>query len=137
MAIAPVNLVRRVLEYAVGRIPPGKILMGIPLYGYDWTVPAPQGTLARTVTPPQAVELAARHGVNINFDQTAQAPWFRYVDEAGAHHEVWFEDARSSVAAHALIERFGLRGASYWNLVLSYPQNWAALEDRCTVQKQS
>ncbi|HOI37548.1 MAG TPA: LysM peptidoglycan-binding domain-containing protein [Bacillota bacterium] len=137
MAIAPVNLVRRVLEYAVTQIPPGKILMGIPLYGYDWTVPAPQGTFARTVTPSQADALAARHGVNISFDQTAQAPWFQYVDEAGAQHEVWFEDVRSSVAAHALIDAFGLRGASYWNVMYDYPQNWLALEDRYTVRKQS
>ncbi len=137
MAIAPVNLVRRVLEYAVTQIPPGKILMGIPLYGYDWTVPAPSGTFAKTVTPSQAVDLAARHGVNISFDHTAQAPWFRYVDEAGAHHEVWFEDIRSSVAAHALIETFRLSGASYWNLMYDYPQNWLALEDRYIVRKVS
>ncbi|HON41649.1 MAG TPA: LysM peptidoglycan-binding domain-containing protein [Bacillota bacterium] len=137
MAIAPVNLVRRVLEYAVTQIPPGKILMGIPLYGYDWTVPAPPGTFARTVTPSQAVDLASRYGVNISFDQTAQAPWFRYVDEAGAQHEVWFEDVRSSVAAHALIGAFRLRGASYWNVMYDYPQNWLALEDRYTVRKQS
>ena len=137
MAIAPVNLVRRVLEYAVTRIPSSKILMGIPLYGYDWTVPAPPGAFARTVTPPQAVDLAARYGVDISFDQTAQAPWFRYVDETGAQHEVWFEDIRSSVAAHALIETFGLRGASYWNLMYDYPQNWLALEDRYMVRKVS
>ncbi len=137
MAIAPVNLVRQVLEYAVARIPPSKILMGIPLYGYDWTVPAQPGAFARTVTPPQAVELAARYGVDISFDQIAQAPWFRYVDSAGAQHEVWFEDIRSSVAAHALIETFGLRGASYWNVMYDYPQNWLALEDRYIVSKLS
>jgi spore germination protein len=135
MAIAPVNLVRRVLEYAVTRIPPSKVLMGIPLYGYDWIVPAPPGAFARTVTPPRAVELAARYGVDISFDQTAQAPWFRYTDEAGAQHEVWFEDIRSSVAAHALIDTFGLRGASYWNVMYDYPQNWLALEDRHIVRK--
>ncbi len=136
MAVAPVNLVRRVLEYAVRLIPPGKILMGMPLYGYDWTVPAPAGTLANTVTPPQAVELAARYGVNISFDDVAQAPWFRHVDQSGAQHEVWFEDVRSAVAAYALIETFGLRGASYWNLAFNYPQNWLALEDRFIVQKR-
>jgi spore germination protein len=137
MAIAPVNLVRRVLEYAVSTMPPSKILMGIPLYGYDWTVPAPEGAFARTVTPPQAVEVAARHGVNIDFDRIAQAPWFRYADEAGAQHEVWFEDVRSSVAAHALIETFRLRGSSYWNLLYDYPQNWLTLEDHYVVQKRS
>lgn len=135
MAIAPVNLVRRVLDYAVTRIPARKILMGIPLYGYDWTVPAPPGKLADTVTLSQAREIAARFGEDINFDETAKAPWFRYTDTSGAQHEVWFEDVRSSVAAHSLISDYGLRGASYWNLLFDFPQNWLALEDRYIVRK--
>ncbi|HEX2953773.1 MAG TPA: LysM peptidoglycan-binding domain-containing protein, partial [Bacillota bacterium] len=39
MAIAPINLVRRALTYALTQIPPEKILQGIPLYGYDWKLP--------------------------------------------------------------------------------------------------
>jgi spore germination protein len=135
MAVAPVNLVRRVLDYAVTQIPPGKILMGIPLYGYDWPVPLPPGRLANTVTPAQATAIAAATNTDINFDATAQAPWFRYTDETGTRHEVWFSDVRSSVAAHALISEYGLRGASYWNLVLEFPQNWLALADRYQVRK--
>ncbi|MGB4337869.1 MAG: LysM peptidoglycan-binding domain-containing protein [Bacillota bacterium] len=135
MAVAPVNLVQRVLDYAVAHIPPGKILMGIPLYGYDWPVPLPPGRLAATVTPAQAVDIAAAHNTDISFDETAQAPWFRYIDETGSQHEVWFSDVRSSVAAHALIDTYGLRGASYWNLVLDFPQNWLALADRYAVRK--
>ena len=52
-----------------------------------------------------------------------------------SQHEVWFSDVRSSVAAHALIDTYGLRGASYWNLVLDFPQNWLALADRYAVRK--
>ena len=33
MAVAPVNKVRQVLDYAMDVIPPGKILMGVPNYG--------------------------------------------------------------------------------------------------------
>ena len=36
--MAPYNQVRRVLQYAVTEIPAGKILMGIPNYGYDWVI---------------------------------------------------------------------------------------------------
>ena len=39
MAVAPVNKVRQVVEYAVTRIAPSKIDLGIPNYGYDWTLP--------------------------------------------------------------------------------------------------
>ena len=32
------------------------------------------------------VELAARYGVAIRFDERAQSPWFRYTDEGGREH---------------------------------------------------
>ena len=62
MAVSPVDQVRRVLNYAVSVIPPEKILMGMPNYGYDWTLPYKQGTAARTVTNTGAIELALREG---------------------------------------------------------------------------
>ena len=39
MAVAPLPNVRRVLDYAVTEIPPEKIYLGIPNYGYDWPLP--------------------------------------------------------------------------------------------------
>ena len=36
MAVAPINNVRQVIEYGLTQIPPEKILMGIPNYGYDY-----------------------------------------------------------------------------------------------------
>lgn len=39
MAVAPINKVREVLDYAVTEIPREKILMGVPNYGYDWKLP--------------------------------------------------------------------------------------------------
>ena len=50
MAVAPVDQVRRVVEYAVSRIDPAKINLGIPNYGYDWTLPFSEGApRARTI----------------------------------------------------------------------------------------
>ena len=39
MAVAPIDQVRRVVEYALTRIPREKISLGIPNYGYDWALP--------------------------------------------------------------------------------------------------
>lgn len=44
MAVAPIDKVRQVLEYAVQEIPVEKIMMGIPNYGYDWELPYVRGT---------------------------------------------------------------------------------------------
>lgn len=134
-AIAPINKVRDILDYAVTVIPRDKILMGVPLYGRDWEIPWVEGTFARTVSPKGAVELAARQGVPIQYDETYQSPFFYYVDETGQRHEVWFEDARSMQAKYDTIKDYRLRGASYWVLGQPFPQNWAVLQDNFTVRK--
>ncbi len=39
MAVAPINMVRRVAEYALTEIPAEKISLGIPNYGNDAVFP--------------------------------------------------------------------------------------------------
>ena len=128
MAVAPLPNVRRVVEYALTEIPAGKILLGIPNYGYDWTLPFVSGeSRATSISNQYAITLAANNNAVISFDSEAQAPYFRYLDENNREHEVWFEDARSIRAKLALISRYDLLGAGYWNLMRPFPQNWLVL----------
>lgn len=128
MAVAPLPNVRQVVEYALTEIPARKIWLGVPNYGYDWPLPFVQGeTRATSISSQQAVALARRYGVAIQYDNKAQSPWFQYTDESGQNHEVWFEDARSIRAKLALIPEYGLIGAGYWNLMREFPQNWVVL----------
>lgn len=78
-----------------------------------------------------------RHKVDIQYDETAQAPFFRYTDENQRRHEVWFEDARSIQAKFNLIKELHLRGISYWKLGLSFPQNWLLLNDQFHIVKET
>lgn len=135
MAVAPLDMVRRVLDYAVSVMPAGKILMGVPNYGYNWTLPFVQGSAARPVTNIQAVTLAGQTGAAIQFDETAQAPFFRYTDGDGRRHEVWFEDARSLRAKYALVQEYGLAGVSFWNLNTLFRTNFLVLESMYSVEK--
>ncbi len=129
MAVAPINQVRRVVEYAVTEIPPEKIDLGIPNYGYDWPLPFERGfTKATTIGNVQAVGIAVREGAEIRFDELAQSPYFRYTDElSGVEHEVWFEDVRSLQAKFELIKEFGLRGCGYWQIMQWFRANWLLL----------
>ena len=128
MAVAPLPNVRQVVEYALTEIPAQKIWLGVPNYGYDWPLPFVQGqTRATSISSQQAVALARQYGVEIQYDSWAQSPWFRYTDERGTMHEVWFEDARSIQAKLALIPEYRLTGAGYWNLMREFPQNWLVL----------
>ncbi|WP_223596724.1 glycosyl hydrolase family 18 protein [Neobacillus bataviensis] len=136
MAVSPIDQVKKVLDYAVTEIPSNKILMGQNLYGYDWTLPFVQGSVARAVSPQQAIQLAAEHNVPIQYDTKAQAPHFNYIDRSGKKHEVWFEDARSIQAKFNLIKQMNLRGMSYWKLGLAFPQNWLLIVDNFNVTKR-
>ena len=129
MAVAPLPSVRQVVEYAVTEIPPSKLFLGIPAYGYDWPLPYQQGvTRSRSLSPEAAVNLAVRYGSAIQYDETAQTPWFRYRASDGVIHEVWFEDARSIQAKLELVCAYQLQGAGYWNLMRPFPQNWPVLD---------
>lgn len=135
-AVAPLNEVVKVLQYALSVIPADKIVMGMPLYGYNWTLPYVQGgPWAPTISPHEAVKLAARQGAEIQYDNESQSPFFNYYDEQGREHVVWFEDARSVQAKFNIVKTYGLRGVSYWVLGLAFPQNWFLLNANFQIKK--
>lgn len=134
-AVAPVDLVEKVLQYAVTVIPSKKILMGIPNYGYNWTLPYVPGSAARSLSHTASVDLAAEVKAEIQFDTKAQSPFFRYYDSSRIQHEVWFEDARSIEAKLKLVDKYHLGGVSYWTINSFFPQNWLVLDSMYNVRK--
>lgn len=118
LSVSPINSVRRVLDYGVTQIPPEKILMGMSNYGYDWRLPFVQGeSKAEKLTNYQALARAEYYGVDVQYDEEAQAPFFTYTSPDGSEHIVWFEDERSWRARLALVEEYGLAGISIWNIM--------------------
>lgn len=135
-AVAPLEPVRQVVEYAVGEIGAEKLLLGIPNYGYDWPLPFVAGqTLARSLSNPEAVQLAVDYGAEIQFDQTQQTPWFQYTDGQGQAHEVWFEDARSCRVKYELVSQYGLRGVGFWNFMRPFAQGFQVLNAMFQIQE--
>lgn len=120
MAIAPIDKVEQVVQYAVSEIPSDKLLLGIPNYAYDWTLPFKKGDAAQSMSNNAAVSLARQKGAQIEFDNTAMTPFFTYYDQNGAQHEVWFEDARSVAAKMQLLRDYQLAGYSIWNIMSFY-----------------
>ena len=136
MAVAPINMVRRVVDYAVTAIPREKLSLGIPNYGYDWALPYERGvTRAKTINNHQAVQLAIDFGVDIRFDETAMSPYFRYW-QYGVQHEVWFEDVRSIKAKFDLIKEYELSGVGYWQLMSLFRANWLMLNEMFYIERE-
>lgn len=134
MAIAPINSVEKVINYAVSKIPPNKILMGIPNYGYDWEVPYVKGVRATSVSNTEAINIARNNNAIIKYDEKSQSPYFNYTKN-NQEHQVWFEDARSIKAKLLLAKKNNLSGISYWTIDKFFPQNWLVLSNLFEIKK--
>ncbi len=136
MAVSPLPQVRQVVEYALTEFRPSQLYLGIPNYGYDWTLPYRSGSRAKSLSNVEAVRLAWNRHAAIRYDEQAQSPWFRYVDGRGTEHEVWFEDARSIKAKLNLAFDYSLYGVGYWNLDRPFPQNWVVLNAMADIRSE-
>ncbi|KKK37852.1 chitinase [Mesobacillus campisalis] len=129
--ISPLWWVEQVIAYAVGQIPPKKLQIAMPLYGYDKVIPG-NLTLARSLLASQ--NLAISNWRPIQFDLRSQSPHFRY-RQNNQEHVVWFEDIRTTIAKFRLIDIYGLAGTTFWQLSLPAPQNWAYIRNAIQVVK--
>ncbi|QBD87100.1 LysM peptidoglycan-binding domain-containing protein [Clostridium tetani] len=134
-AISPINRIREVLDYAVTVIPKDKIYFGFQIYARDWVIPHVQGQEAQTFSIQEAIRRANRYNAVIQYDPVAQSPFYRYRDNNGVMHEVWFEDPRSAQAKFDLVKEYDLAGISYWALGFPFPQNWTLLADNFIIKK--
>lgn len=125
MAVAPIPSVRKVLDYAVSRISRDKIYMGLPNYGYDWTLPFVRGvSRAVTIGYERAIATALRYHAEVSYDPVSMAPYIEYMDENEREHVIWFEDVRSMQEKFKLIQEYRFFGGGYWNLMRFFRANW-------------
>lgn len=134
-AISPIDQIRKVLDYAITVIPREKIYFGFQIYARDWKLPHVQGREAETISCQEALERAVAYNAVIQYDEVAESPYFRYHDEQGREHEVWFEDARSAQAKFDTVKEYGLEGISYWVLGYPFPQNWTLLNENFEINR--
>lgn len=135
LAVAPIKPVSQVIEYATSVMDSKKILMGMPNYGYDWTLPYESGTSAEVLTNVQAVNRAVEYKTSIEYDTNSQAPYYYYTDTNGKRHIVWFDNASSTYARLMLVDKYNLAGVSYWNINNYFSQNWLVLNDLFDIEK--
>jgi cellulose synthase/poly-beta-1,6-N-acetylglucosamine synthase-like glycosyltransferase/peptidoglycan/xylan/chitin deacetylase (PgdA/CDA1 family)/spore germination protein YaaH len=133
--IASAGFVRARLQRFARLVPPGKLVLGVGVYGYDWQDGAKE---ADAITNSDAVALAAGYRDNekpqdvIDFDPKALQPTFDYADDDGHHHEVWFLDATSVANTMAIAKAYPLRGAAIWALGEEDPGSWLAFGRRAS-----
>ncbi len=129
--VAPIAWVRSVLRYAETQIPASKVILGIPVAGYDWS--AGHGS---PVSWQGVQQLARRYGVAAHFAAGSQSPWLSY-SAAGASHVVWFEDQASTRAKLSAARAMGAGGVFLWMYGPPDPGTWGVLGDTLPVADAS
>jgi len=108
----------------LAELPPGKVVIGLGSYGYDWTQGNPD---AEERSFQEALKVARESSVSVNFDRDARNPGYDYVEEDGKQHTVWFLDAVTAFNQVAAVEDSGPRGFALWRLGYEDPGIWEVL----------
>lgn len=141
MAVSPINKVRQVMNYAISEIPPSKLFMGMPNYGYDWTLPYIRGeSVASSLSNDEAVKRAKEMHAEILYDYTAASPYYDYFvkeDTKAVKHTVWFENAKSVDEMSRLAYELQISGISVWNIMKYYQRMWTVLNSLFSIVKNS
>src|SRR5579875_310465 len=121
---SPLSWIEDVADYAVTRIPANQLLLGVGLWGYDWTVGGQ--SRAQALRYDQVISLIQAHGGSPSFDTASATAVYRY-QQGGQVHEVWYEDATALQEKVAVASRDGLAGIALWRLGQEPPELWASL----------
>lgn len=103
----------RAVDDLAFRMPEEKIVLCLAAYGYDWTK---KGDDNQTLTYHGAVALAADTHSHINFNEDSYGLNFRYMDDQGVEHEVYFNDAVTNFNAMRFGTEHWLAGFGLWRL---------------------
>ena len=74
--VAPITEVQRTIEFAIKSIPRRKLIIGVPLYGYNWSIPYRPGTVASAISNQNAIKTAMRYQSPIQYSKEYKSPFF-------------------------------------------------------------
>lgn len=107
------------IDFVLARIPPAKVVLGVPHYGYRWPTvsgdlrAATTGTEGAVIYYPDALGYTAAHGRL--WDQAALNAWFRY--QAGTQwYQGWYDDPESMSHKYQFVLDRNLMGIGMWAL---------------------
>ncbi len=110
-----------VADFAKTAIPPGKIIMGLPLYGRAWQ----DKQLARALRFENVQDLVGETGSEVGY-ASETGPSFTYTETVVV--SVFYEDVRSLGEKLGLYAARGIPAVSFWRVGQGPPEVWGSLD---------
>jgi spore germination protein len=122
--VAGLDWVESCVQFAVAVVPPSKVSLGVPAYGYDWNLTRHTGVQVHWKSIPG---LIAKMRAVPQWDAVSSSPYFNYTAPRGGSHVVWYEDGRSIPLKSALTAKYNLAGVSVFALGFEEQTFWDAI----------
>lgn len=119
--IAPADWVRDVLGYVLSVVPAERVVLGVPLFGYDW-----KGERAAGLTWEEVSAITVANAATVEEIPDEDESAFRYKAK-GATREVWFYDADNVAGRVDLAREYDVGGVFFWRLGGEDPALWKRL----------
>ncbi len=139
MPVTSIGAMREFVDFAMTIINPDRIVLGLPVLGYDWRLPYEAGrSEANSITINSALSLAREMNSVIEFDNVSMTPYFtynQYIVSVPILHMVRFVDARTVDALLGLFYEYKLNGIGLWNVMAYYAQLWLVITSQYDIIK--
>lgn len=122
--IASLPWMTQTLDYAIRYIPNEKLLLGIPVYGYDWS-----SEPTRLVPMRDVPELIAQTNARPLWSDQAVEPYLYYW-KGRIKHTVWYENEISSKIRFGFLKSYRLRGVAIWRLGYETSRFWQEVNSK-------
>ncbi|MBO0726385.1 MAG: glycosyltransferase, partial [Blastocatellia bacterium] len=99
----------------------GRVIVCIGGYGYDWT----HGAGGAEMTFQEAALAARDSESQISLDPVTRNPFFRYDEEDGSQHTVWFLDGVTAYNEMKAARPYGVAGFALWRMGSEDPSLWS------------
>lgn len=119
--VSPISWDQAVIAYASSVMPPNKVFLGMPLYGYVWKTSNNSGT-AYWISGME--NTAAQHGALITRNAASDEATFNY-SSGGAQYVGWYVDGQGAADRIQLAHAAGIGGVVAWRMDYDAPTWWS------------
>ncbi|KRE61480.1 glycosyl hydrolase [Paenibacillus sp. Soil750] len=119
------------------KIPPSKLVLGVPFYTRQWTEETKNGKLtatSKTLTMEAAQTIIKDKKLTPTFLADTGQNYVEYKDGSKLIR-IWLEDEVSIKARLALVDKYNLAGVATWRRGFEKPEIWDVLKDNLPILK--